>query len=56
MLDFVTNTLYITTIVLRVFSYFLVENEKRLGINDHWKKGREDWDAWDPTLIRLIWS
>ena len=51
LIDFVTNTLYITTIVLRLFSYLMIENEKSLG-KDTYKLKRENWDPWDPTLIR----
>jgi transient receptor potential cation channel subfamily C member 4 len=50
LLDFTTNTLYITTLVLRLHAYLIVQNEMREG-KDTYKLNRERWDAWDPTLI-----
>ena len=50
LLDFITNSLYVSTIVLRIISYMIVQNE----INENKKTfelKREKWDAWDPTLI-----
>ncbi|CAM1302717.1 TRPC1 (predicted) [Pycnogonum litorale] len=49
-IDFVTNSLYVATIGLRIVAYFQVQKELRL------KQGtaglaREYWDAWDPMLI-----
>jgi transient receptor potential cation channel subfamily C len=50
LLDFITNTLYITTIVLKFISYVIVEREKAAEL-DSYKLTRENWDPWDPTLI-----
>jgi hypothetical protein len=51
LLDFITNTLYITTLVLKVLSYSIVQNEMNSG-KETYKLNREKWDPWDPTLIR----
>lgn len=51
LLDFITNTLYITTIVLKLISYLIVQTEMNTG-KDTYKLKRENWDPWDPTLIR----
>jgi len=32
----------------------MIENEKSLG-KETYKLKRENWDPWDPTLIRLIY-
>lgn len=50
-MDFITNTLYITTIVLKLISYLIVQNEINNG-RETYKLNREKWDPWDPTLIR----
>ena len=50
MLDFITNTLYITTIVLKFISYVIVQNEMASN-QQTYKLNREKWDPWDPTLI-----
>ncbi|CAF0808879.1 unnamed protein product [Brachionus calyciflorus] len=50
LLDFITNSLYITTIVLKVISYIIVQNEINTG-KDTYNLNREKWDPWDPTLI-----
>ncbi|XP_050300048.1 transient receptor potential-gamma protein isoform X3 [Anthonomus grandis grandis] len=45
-IDFITNSLYVATVALRVVSYYEVQqNPKLLDIP------RKDWDAWDPMLI-----
>ncbi|XP_014281513.1 transient receptor potential-gamma protein isoform X5 [Halyomorpha halys] len=49
-IDFITNSLYVATVALRVVSYYQVQKELQSG------KGtldipREDWDTWDPMLI-----
>ncbi|XP_065337799.1 transient receptor potential-gamma protein-like isoform X3 [Cloeon dipterum] len=49
-IDFVTNSLYVATVALRIVSYFKVQQEKSLGINTS-DLQRECWDAWDPMLI-----
>lgn len=51
LLDFTTNTLYITTVVLKLISYMIVQNEIKNGNKAH-AYSREKWDPWDPTLIR----
>jgi transient receptor potential cation channel subfamily C protein 4 len=50
LLDFITNTLYITTIVLKFISYVIVQNEMAAN-QQTYKLNREKWDPWDPTLI-----
>ncbi|KAL1509123.1 hypothetical protein ABEB36_003912 [Hypothenemus hampei] len=42
-IDFITNSLYVATVALRVVSYYEVENSNEIP--------RKDWDAWDPMLI-----
>lgn len=54
-MDFITNTLYITTIVLKAISYMIVQTEMNTG-KETYKLNREKWDPWDPTLIRLVRS
>ncbi len=51
LLDFTTNSLYITTIVLKLISYMIVQAEMNSG-NEAYAYKREKWDPWDPTLIR----
>ncbi|XP_059485521.1 transient receptor potential-gamma protein-like isoform X4 [Neocloeon triangulifer] len=48
-IDFVTNSLYVATVALRLVSYYQVQREKANGFYVHSK--REEWDAWDPMLI-----
>ncbi|GBP07503.1 Transient receptor potential-gamma protein [Eumeta japonica] len=48
-LDFVTNSLYVATVALRVVSHFQVRREMALGLE--WNQPRESWDAWDPMLL-----
>ncbi|XP_051166224.1 transient receptor potential-gamma protein isoform X11 [Leptopilina boulardi] len=51
-IDFVTNSLYVATVALRVVAYYRVQKE-----NEGREAGsiielqREDWDTWDPMLI-----
>ncbi|XP_030745679.1 transient receptor potential-gamma protein [Sitophilus oryzae] len=42
-IDFITNSLYVATVALRVVSYY----EAKINPNIE----RKDWDAWDPMLI-----
>jgi hypothetical protein len=51
MLDFITNSLYVATIVLRIISMNIVQVEMKLNRESH-LYNREKWDPWDPTLIR----
>ncbi|VDK81838.1 unnamed protein product [Onchocerca ochengi] len=44
-LDFITNALYLCTVVLRIVAYLQVEAEIRRHII------RRNWDEWEPTLI-----
>ncbi|XP_055594063.1 transient receptor potential-gamma protein isoform X2 [Uranotaenia lowii] len=49
-IDFVTNSLYVATVALRVVSYF--EVQKEMAINKFAADlPREKWDTWDPMLI-----
>ncbi|XP_065723734.2 transient receptor potential-gamma protein isoform X2 [Drosophila suzukii] len=49
-IDFVTNSLYVATVALRVVSFFQVQKE--MIYNSHATDlPRERWDAWDPMLI-----
>ncbi|XP_041973478.1 transient receptor potential-gamma protein-like isoform X2 [Aricia agestis] len=48
-IDFVTNSLYVATVALRVVSHFQVRREMALGLQ--WNQPREKWDAWDPMLL-----
>ena len=52
LLDFITNTLYITTIVLRFISYIIVQNEMNTN-KETYLFNIEKWDSWYPTLIRF---
>lgn len=52
-IDFVTNSLYVATVALRVVAYYRVQKE-----NENLAPGsvipalqREEWDTWDPMLI-----
>ena len=49
-IDFVTNSLYVATISLRVVSYYQVQKELMTNTYAMSIK-REEWDAWDPMLI-----
>lgn len=49
-IDFVTNSLYVATVALRVVSFFQVQKE--MLTNPHATDlPRERWDTWDPMLI-----
>ena len=48
-----TNSLYLTTIVLRCISYLIVQNEMKEN-KEAYLYNREKWDSWDPTLIRYV--
>ncbi|VVD03786.1 unnamed protein product [Leptidea sinapis] len=48
-IDFVTNSLYVATVALRLVSHFQVRREMALGLQ--WNQPREKWDAWDPMLL-----
>ncbi|XP_066245604.1 transient receptor potential-gamma protein [Euwallacea similis] len=43
-IDFITNSLYVATVALRVVSYYEV-------LHNSVVVERKDWDAWDPMLI-----
>lgn len=45
-IDFVTNSLYVATLALRVVSYWQVQTD-----TEHANIPREKWDAWDPMLL-----
>ncbi|CAG4984842.1 unnamed protein product [Colias eurytheme] len=48
-IDFVTNSLYVATVALRIVSHFQVRREMAMGLQ--WNQPREKWDAWDPMLL-----
>ncbi|XP_047023528.1 transient receptor potential-gamma protein-like [Helicoverpa zea] len=48
-IDFVTNSLYVATVALRIVSHFQVRREMSAGMQ--WNQPREKWDAWDPMLL-----
>ncbi|CAG5005968.1 unnamed protein product [Parnassius apollo] len=48
-IDFVTNSLYVATVALRIVSNFQVRRE--MAMNLQWNQPREKWDAWDPMLL-----
>ncbi|KAK6745871.1 hypothetical protein RB195_012156 [Necator americanus] len=52
-LDFITNSLYLSTVALRAVAYYQVEKEMRDPRTQHIGRflQRRDWDAWDPTLV-----
>lgn len=50
-LDFVTNSLYIATLTLRVIAYLQVQKEVETGHRDIAELQRKDWNAFDPNLI-----
>ena len=54
-MDFITNTLYITTIVLRYTAYSIVQKEIKAN-DETYLNNREKWDPWDPTLIRYEYN
>ncbi|XP_072376779.1 transient receptor potential-gamma protein-like [Diabrotica undecimpunctata] len=45
-IDFITNSLYVATVALRIVSIYQVQLYPEAS-----KIRREDWDAWDPMLI-----
>ncbi|KYQ50204.1 Transient receptor potential-gamma protein [Trachymyrmex zeteki] len=49
-IDFVTNSLYVATVALRVVAYYRVlkENKDQVPVIE---LQREQWDTWDPMLI-----
>ncbi|GAU98498.1 hypothetical protein RvY_09636 [Ramazzottius varieornatus] len=49
-LDFITNSLYIAVIILRLVAYWQVQQEQATG-NMAYALERKKWDAFDPTLI-----
>ncbi|XP_068150647.1 transient receptor potential-gamma protein [Drosophila tropicalis] len=49
-IDFVTNSLYVATVALRVVSFFQVQKEMIFN-SQATDLPRERWDAWDPMLI-----
>ncbi|CAF0793560.1 unnamed protein product, partial [Didymodactylos carnosus] len=60
LLDWITNCLYVATIILRVMAYIKVNKEERDRLVKMAKANitatishidRKDWDPWDPTLI-----
>ncbi|XP_071559770.1 transient receptor potential-gamma protein isoform X1 [Temnothorax nylanderi] len=52
-IDFVTNSLYVATVALRVVAYYRVqkENENQAPGVEIPALQREEWDTWDPMLI-----
>ncbi|XP_060577329.1 transient receptor potential-gamma protein-like isoform X3 [Ruditapes philippinarum] len=50
-LDFVTNSLYIATLTLRVIAYLQVQKERETGLLEHATLQRREWDPYDPNLI-----
>ncbi|KAK7868642.1 hypothetical protein R5R35_008449 [Gryllus longicercus] len=49
-IDFVTNSLYVATVALRVVAYYQVQKEVAANVSARDRR-REDWDTWDPMLI-----
>lgn len=53
-IDFVTNSLYVATVALRIVAYYRVQKENE-AYEQHQisipGQHREEWDAWDPMLI-----
>ncbi|KAK9496929.1 hypothetical protein O3M35_012878 [Rhynocoris fuscipes] len=51
-IDFITNSLYVATVALRIVSYYQVQREKAKVADPRLIDiPREDWDTWDPMLI-----
>jgi transient receptor potential cation channel subfamily C len=48
--DFVTNSLYVATVALRLVAWHKVQNELAIG-SPTAHLPREHWDTWDPMLI-----
>lgn len=49
-IDFVTNSLYVATVALRLVSYYKVQKEIMRG-EETASQPRENWDSWDPMLL-----
>lgn len=51
-IDFVTNSLYVATIALRIVAFYrvLMEGENEAA-KSQVELQREEWDTWDPMLI-----
>ncbi|XP_043286178.1 transient receptor potential-gamma protein isoform X2 [Venturia canescens] len=51
-IDFVTNSLYVATVALRIVAYFRVQKENEAQTTGTIiELQREQWDTWDPMLI-----
>ncbi|KAE9419798.1 hypothetical protein Angca_004189, partial [Angiostrongylus cantonensis] len=52
-LDFITNSLYLSTVALRAVAYYQVNQEMSNPQMQHIGRflQRREWDAWDPTLV-----
>lgn len=50
-IDFVTNSLYVATVALRVVAYYRVQKENEGLPPGRPLLQREQWDTWDPMLI-----
>lgn len=57
-IDFVTNSLYVATVALRVVAYYRVQKENQRQALPALPTPpalpalqREEWDSWDPMLI-----
>lgn len=52
-IDFVTNSLYVATVALRIVAYYRVQKEKDEALRSGAliELQREEWDTWDPMLI-----
>ncbi|KAG7198402.1 hypothetical protein KM043_005792 [Ampulex compressa] len=50
-IDFVTNSLYVATVALRVVAYYRVQKENENQEPGTVELQREQWDTWDPMLI-----
>nr|XP_031839730.1 transient receptor potential-gamma protein-like isoform X3 [Nomia melanderi] len=51
-IDFVTNSLYVATVALRVVAYYRVQKETEgQAAGTVTELQREQWDTWDPMLI-----
>ncbi|XP_075213272.1 transient receptor potential cation channel gamma isoform X4 [Lycorma delicatula] len=47
-IDFITNSLYVATVALRIVAYFKAQKELAQNMVE---QRREQWDTWDPMLI-----
>lgn len=51
-IDFVTNSLYVATVALRIVAYYRVQKENAGQMpGSIIELQREQWDTWDPMLI-----